>query len=94
MLPMKTEIKFGTIFRKDYRKADKKIRLEFAQTLEIFLDDPDQPTLRKHFLKEKFIGYQSIDITEDWRAIFKENSTKKKTIITFHRLGTHKELYG
>lgn len=93
-LPMQTEIKYGTRFREQYSKADKKIKTAFEQTLEMFLEDPNHPSLRNHQLKEKLVGYRSIDITEDWRAIFKEKRIEKQRIITFHMIGTHENLYG
>ncbi|MGH7202992.1 MAG: type II toxin-antitoxin system RelE/ParE family toxin [Candidatus Levyibacteriota bacterium] len=90
---MQMEIKYGTRFRKQYIKADKKIKAAFAQTLEIFQENPDHPGLRNHLLREGFTGYRSMNVTEDWRAIFKERRTGKQLIIVFHFLGTHKELY-
>jgi len=90
---MQTEIKYGTRFRKQYLKVDKKIKNAFAQTLEMFVEDPNHPSLRNHQLKEELLGYRSIDITDDWRAIFKERQSKTKTLITFHMIGTHDQLY-
>lgn len=53
MLPMQMEIKYGTRFRKQYLQANKKIKAAFAQTLEMFHEDSNHPTLRNHGLKEK-----------------------------------------
>ena len=91
---MQTEIKYGTRFRKHYSKADKKIKTAFAQTLEVFLEDPNHPQLRNHALRNKYFGYRSINITEDWRAVFKIKHIGKQKIIVFHMLGTHEDLYG
>lgn len=74
--------------------SDKKIKTAFEQTLEMFLEDPNHPSLRNHQLKEKLVGYRSIDISGDWRAVFKEKRTEKQRIITFHMIGTHEDLYG
>ena len=93
-LPMQTEIKYGTRFRKQYLKADKKIKTAFEGTLELFLEDPKHSSLRDHALEEKFAGYRSIDVTGDWRAVFKEKMLGKRKVTTFHMLGTHKDLYG
>ncbi len=93
-LPMQTEIKYGTRFREQYSKADKKIKTAFAQTLEMFLEDSNHSSLRNHQLREKLAGYRSIDVTDDWRAVFKEKHTGKQKIIIFHMLGTHENLYG
>ena len=94
MLAMQTEIKYATRFRKQYLKADKTIKTAFAQTTEMFLEDPNHPSLRNHQLREKFAGHRSIDVTDDWRALFKIKEGKTKTVITFYILGTHSQLYG
>lgn len=93
MLPMQMEIRYGTRFRRQYQKADKKIKAAFSQTLEVFIEDPNHATLRNHALKEKFAGYRSIDITGDYRAVFKEIKAGKQRMITFYMIGTHKDLY-
>ncbi|MGH8715172.1 MAG: type II toxin-antitoxin system RelE/ParE family toxin [Burkholderiales bacterium] len=81
-------------FRKQYLKADKKIRTAFAQTIELFVEEPDHPILRNHLLREKFAGYRSINITDDYRAVFRETKSGDRTTITFHMIGTHDEPYG
>jgi addiction module RelE/StbE family toxin len=93
-LRMRMEIRYATRFRKQYRKAAIGVREAFAQTLELFVAEPNHPMLRNHPLKEKFAGFRSIDVTGDWRAVFKEAKAGNRTIITFHLLGTHDTLYG
>ena len=61
--------------------------------LELFRDDRHKPTLRNHSLKGKFSGYRSVDVTENWRAIFGEDRTSGHLTITFRQLGTHAQLY-
>lgn len=68
--------------------------MAFIEALQFFKEDPSHSLLRNHPLKEKLAGYRSIDVTEDYRAIFKESKTRKQKIITFHKIGTHRELYG
>jgi mRNA-degrading endonuclease YafQ of YafQ-DinJ toxin-antitoxin module len=41
-------------------------------------------------LTGKYAGFCSIDVTEDWRALYRE----EKERIMFADLGTHEELYG
>ena len=91
---MRMELRYAARFRMQYRKADKEIKDSFSQILELLLEDPNHPVLRNHPLKEKFTGYRSINVTEDWRALFKESRSRKLKIITFHLIGKHKELYG
>lgn len=91
---MLTAIQYTARFRGHYIKADKKIRNAFVSTLELFLEDPLHPILRNHALRDIYTGYRSIDITDDWRAIYKEIRIGKMIVISFSALGTHKQLYG
>jgi addiction module RelE/StbE family toxin len=87
------EIRYTIQFRKQYQKARKEIKTAFSQMLDLFLEDPNHPALRNHSLKREFSGYESIDVTEDWRALFKIRERDEQKVITFHMLGTHKTLY-
>jgi mRNA-degrading endonuclease YafQ of YafQ-DinJ toxin-antitoxin module len=69
------------------------MKAAFAQTVDLFLADPQNPFLRNHSLRDKFEGFRSINVTEDMRAVFKESKSGKRRVITFHMLGTHDELY-
>lgn len=86
-------VKFSKRFDKQLSDAPDEIIEAFLEVLAFFLEDPHYATLRSHALKRKYAGYRSIDVTEDWRAIFKGTRSGKRKIITFHMLGTHKELY-
>jgi len=86
-------IKFTSDFQKQRKAAPREIKEAFIEALVLFTEDASHPALRNHSLKEKFAGYRSIDVTPDWRALFKETSKRGKHLITFHMLGTHKELY-
>lgn len=86
-------IDFTTRFEKQRKAAPLEINRVFRETLALFLEDSYHPSLRNHPLKEKFAGYRSIDVTKDWRAIFKERKVGNTRIIVFHLLGTHAELY-
>jgi len=91
---MPTEIKYTTRFRKQYAKADKKVKTAFAYALEVFLENPDELSLRDHPLRGQYSGYRSIDVSSDWRAIYKEARTKDGITYFFTTLGTHEQLYG
>ena len=86
-------IEFTSHFNKQRKAAPAEIKIAFREVFVLFLEDPKHPQLRNHSLKRKLAGYKSIDITEDWRALFKEAKTSKQKIITFHKLGTHEKLY-
>ena len=87
-------IEFSSSFNKQLKAAPREIKVAFLETLQLFREEPDHALLRNHTLKEKFTGHRSIDITEDWRAVFKESLSGARKVVTFHLLGTHKELYG
>lgn len=86
-------IEFSDNFNKQRKAAPKYIKIAFREALELFLENPNHPHLRNHSLTEELASYRSIDVTENWRAIFKEVKTKSKRIIIFHMIGTHDQLY-
>jgi addiction module RelE/StbE family toxin len=92
---MKNEprIEFTRWFTKQRKAAPIEIKEALLDTLELFLEDPHNPFLRNHPLRERFAGFRSIDVTGDIRAVFKEEQLGERTVITFHLLGTHDELY-
>jgi addiction module RelE/StbE family toxin len=87
------EIKFLEPFDRQLKNAPDEIQEAFFGTLELFLADPHHSKLRNHELKKRFTGYRSIDVTEDWRAVFKETQTGEQRAIKFYILGTHTDLY-
>jgi addiction module RelE/StbE family toxin len=89
-----SDIIFSDRFERKLQEVPDEIKAAFADTLELFVEEPKHPILRNHALKEKFAGSRSINVTDDWRAIFKESKSGKRRVFTFHLLGTHEELYG
>lgn len=87
-------IEFTTLFNRQRKDAPTDIKKAFLEVINLFMDDPENQFLRNHALKGKFAGYRSIDVTDDWRAVFREDHSGERKIIIFHMLGTHKELYG
>jgi addiction module RelE/StbE family toxin len=83
-------IEFGPLFNKQRRAAPPEIRVAFLETLQLFRADPAHPALRNHPLKDRYSGFQSIDVTDDWRAIYRT----ERNLIIFIALGTHDQLYG
>lgn len=84
------EITFNTAFKKQYEKSSKKIQKSFDQRLELFKRNPYSPILRNHQLRGVKEIVRSINITGDWRALYRE----KNETIAFFALGTHSQLYG
>ncbi len=78
-------------FEKMFRGCPKKITGKFMEKLELFKSDKYNSVLNNHSLSGKLKGFRSINITEDWRAIFEEDMNGN--YINFIAIGTHSELY-
>lgn len=77
-------------FDKQYARLNFKVKTSFKRRIEIFKANPFDTTLRNHALKGKYLGFRSIDITGDVRALY---TTQGDTIIIFGFIGTHSQLY-
>lgn len=85
------KVLFHKRFVKDYNRLDLKIQHIFEKRLQIFCTNPYQVKLSNHPLKGKWQGYRSINISEDFRAVYKETSEEEVIFIT---IGSHSQLYG
>ncbi len=88
------KIKYSPNFLKKFRKLNVRIRKSFNKRMTIFKDSPQDPQLGNHLLEREYLGYRSIDITADWRAVYKEAEILEETIAYFIDIGTHEQLYG
>jgi len=77
-------------FDKQYSKLNIKLKNSFKLHVEIFKNNPFDARLRNHSLKGKYLGYRSIDITGDVRALY---TVKGDRVIIFGFIGTHSQLY-
>jgi addiction module RelE/StbE family toxin len=87
------DIEFSTLFTKQRSAAPLEIKEAFRETLALYLYDPHHAALRNHALQGKFAGYRSIDVTDDWRAVFREEQAGERNVIKFYQIGTHTDLY-
>lgn len=78
-------------FDKQYSKLNAKIKKQFKSRLELFCTNPFDVSLSNHALRGRYLGYRSIDIGGDVRALY---TVKGNTIIIFAFIGTHSQLYG
>lgn len=85
-----TRMKFSRKFKKQYEKAPKNIQTSFQKKLVLFQKNKFQPMLNNHALTGELKGLRSINVTGDWRAVFKEDATNG---VIFELLGTHSQLY-
>ena len=82
-------VDFTSHFNAQRKKAPLEIKIAFREVLEIFLEDPHNSLLRNHSLRGRYSGVRSIDVTDDWRALYREEPTR----VIFVELGTHSQLY-
>lgn len=83
------EIRFHKNFKKKFSKITLKTQEQFYERLDLFLKDKFDKTLNNHPVDKTFPGCRSINVTGDYRAIFKEQDD---TAI-FITIGTHSDLY-
>ncbi|MBI4035843.1 type II toxin-antitoxin system mRNA interferase toxin, RelE/StbE family [Candidatus Daviesbacteria bacterium] len=86
-------IKYTSTFLKQLKKSDVRTRKAFKERLLIFTKNPHDLELNDHPLKREYIGFSSIDITSDYRAIYKTVTQKNQIYIYFTLFGTHAQLY-
>lgn len=89
------KVKFSPEFYQIYKKKiDVRIRNRFNDQIKIFRNNPLDTELHNHTLKDEWEGYRSINITNDYRAIYHEIVEGEEPVAYFITLRTHKELYG
>lgn len=86
-------IRYSPGFIRKLKKINVRIRKNFRGRIKIFRKDPLNLQLRNHKLRNEYEGLRSINITADYRAIYKEVHEGKEINVYFVALGTHKELY-
>lgn len=85
------KIKLSKQFAKQFDRAPINIQQAIRQRLKLFLQNPNSVQLHNHALTGVYKGYRSINITGDWRAIFR--IFEKEKIAFFDQVGTHSQLY-
>jgi addiction module RelE/StbE family toxin len=81
-------------FLKNYLKLPVKIQDRTDDAILVFAKNPHDDTLRNHTLKGKYQGFRSIDVTGDYRIVFRECSDGQYELVELTRVGTHSQLYG
>jgi addiction module RelE/StbE family toxin len=85
------EFRYSARFKKQYKKLPEKVQLRFDDRVTLFSTNPSHPILRNHPLVGNFVGYWSINISGDIRALYRYDGGD---VIIFALIGTHSELYG
>jgi addiction module RelE/StbE family toxin len=83
------EIVFQKKFKKKLKKLPPKIQDQFYERLEVFILDKNHKILNNHSVDKMFTDCRSLNVTGDYRAIFKEDNN----VAVFLNIGTHSELY-
>jgi addiction module RelE/StbE family toxin len=86
-------VKYSPAFFKRLKKVDVRIKRKVKEKILLFLKNPHNPQLNNHLLKREYEGHRSINITSDWRALYREFQEGRDTVAYFVTLGTHKQLY-
>ena len=86
-------VQYDADFLDKLKHVDVRIRKSFDERIELFKQNPHNPQLHNHALKDPYEGFRSIDITNDYRAVYEEVSSGNETVAYFSLFGTHKELY-
>jgi mRNA interferase YafQ len=83
-------VDFTKKFTKQFQKLSTRHKTAFYVKLELWQDNPHDKSLRDHALKGRYVGYRSIDVAPDLRALY---YSQGDTIIIFALVGTHSQLY-
>lgn len=83
-------ITFHKEFTKKLKRLTPKTKEKFYERLSAFENDEFDPVLNNHSLKGKYLGYRSINVTGDLRAVYKKNNAE----VIFMTIGSHSNLYG
>lgn len=78
---------------KSYNKIDKVIKIKVFKALEIFINNPFDKKLNNHELKWKLIWIRSINITWDYRLLFRELSNWNYELVELLDINNHSNLY-
>ena len=84
---------FDPAFYRMLKKVGVRIQKKVKERMLLFSKNSNDPQLNNHALQRRWKGYRSIDITADWRAIYKERELDEEMIAYFVAIGTHKQLY-
>ncbi len=85
------EFERGRLFVRQWKRAPVSVRERAATRLQLLYDDEFHPMLHNHKLTGEYAGYRSINVTGDWRIVYR--MTDPNTIYLY-AIGTHSELYG
>jgi len=83
-------VRFHKHFEKQYKKLKQQEKDKFQERLKIFLQEEFNPILDNHPLKGRYLGFRSIDVKGDLRALYKKDGE----VVVFSIIDNHSNLYG
>lgn len=87
------KINFTKSFNKKFEKLDIKIQTKTNERINLFKETPFSKELNNHSLSWKLKDFRSINITWDFRAIFRELSNWTYEFVEFVSIWTHSQIY-
>ncbi|MCG2694458.1 type II toxin-antitoxin system mRNA interferase toxin, RelE/StbE family [Candidatus Parcubacteria bacterium] len=84
------EFIYSKNFKKQFGKLNYKTQESFQERIKIFVKNPNHIVLNNHKLSGKYHDYRSINITGDYRVVFKIISDDVCYLVA---IGTHSKLY-
>jgi addiction module RelE/StbE family toxin len=81
---------FSKSAQKQIAKLDNKLKSQLVLRLKMLEQVPPPEILRLHNLKGEYLGYSSVNITGDFRLIFRQITSDTIFILA---VGTHSQLY-
>ena len=79
------------VFKRQFQKLPPKLQDRVQERLTMHIIDESNPLLNDHKLEHPYEGYRSINITGDYRLVYKRID---KNTYYLRAVGTHHQLYG
>lgn len=86
-------VSYKKIYIKRLQKMSRSVQNQTLERIELFQSDPFHSLLNNHALQGEYLGYRSINITGDIRAIFQELSNGAYEFVEFVDIGSHSRMY-
>lgn len=87
------QIKYKRSYRVSFGKLNLKIKAKVIERLEIFIKSPFDKILNNHALKWTKKWLRTINITGDYRLVFRELSNGSYELVELLDVGSHAKLY-
>jgi len=85
------QVNFSKRFSKQFIRLKAGEKDRFYSQLSIWLGNPAAPILHVHALKGRYLGFYSMNVGGDLRALYKVEGNET---VLFDFIGSHSQLYG